>query len=105
MSKRKFKEKKSKKEKEQKDSVHKEVLRLLNDNPGRAYDFKQIARKIGAKNTASNAAIFTALEKLESDGKIKQLGNGSFASMFEEGIEGIVDHVNPRFAYIATGIE
>ncbi len=70
MSKRKFKEKKSKKEKEQKDSVHKEVLRLLNDNPGRGYDFKQIAKKIGAKNKASNAAIFTALENLEIDGKI-----------------------------------
>src|SRR5260221_73516 len=100
MSKKKFKEKKSKKEKEQKDSVHKEVLRLLNDNPGRAYDFKQIARKIGAKNRVINSAIFTALEKLESDGKIKQLATGSFASVFEaEGLTGTVDHVNPRFAY------
>ncbi len=106
MSKKKFKEKKSKKEKEQKNSVHKEVLRLLNDNPGRAYDFKQIARKIGAKNIASNSAIFTALEKLEADGKIKQLATGSFASIFEaEGLTGTVDHVNPRFAYIVTGIE
>ncbi len=106
MSKKKFKEKKSKKEKEQKNSVHKEVVRLLNDNPGRAYDFKQIARKIGAKNKASNSAIFSALEKLESDGKIKQLANGSFASVFEaEGLTGMVDHVNPRFAYINTGIE
>jgi len=105
MSKKKFKEKKSKKEKEQKESVHKEVLRLLNDNPGRGYDFKQIARKIGAKNGATNAAIFTALERLEAEGKIKQLANGSFGSMFDaEGVEGLVDHVNPRFAYIVTGI-
>src|SRR6478752_652104 len=106
MSKKKFKEKKSKKEKEQKDSVHKQVLRLLNDNPGRAYDFKQIAKKIGAKNKASNSAILTALEKLEFDGKIKQLSTGSFASTAEaEGLTGIVDHVKPRFAYINTGIE
>src|SRR5258706_321409 len=106
MSKRKFKEKKSKKEKEQKDSVHKEVLRLLNDNPGRAYDFKQIARKIGAKNIASNSAIFTALEKLESDGKIKQLANGSFTSVYEaEGLTGAVDHVNRIFVNVVTGIE
>src|SRR5579864_1663651 len=106
MSKKKFKEKKSKKEKEQKDSVHKEVLRLLNDNPGRAYDFKQIAKKVGAKNSFSNSAIFAALEKLESEGKIKQLANGSFMSSFEaEGLTGTVDHVNPRFAYIVTGIE
>src|SRR5579859_2155407 len=106
MSKKKFKEKKSKKEKEQKNSVYKEVLDLLNDNPGRAYDFKQIARKIGAKNKALNAAIFEALDDLQSNGKIKQLANGSFASFYEaEGVTGTVDHVNPRFAYIATGIE
>ena len=106
MSKKKFKEKKSKKEKEQKNSVHKEVLSLLNDNPGRAYEFKQIAKKVGAKNKAVNAAIFEALDDLESDGKIKRLANGSFASAREaEGIAGTVDHVNPRFAYIVTGIE
>src|SRR6185369_8051619 len=106
MSKKKFKEKKSKKEKEQKDSVHKQVLRLLNDNPGRAYDFKQIAKKVGAKNKASNSAIFDALGKLESDGKIKHLPNGTFTSSFAgEELTGIVDHVNPRFAYVVTGIE
>jgi len=106
MSKKKFKEKKSKKEKDQKDSVHKQVLRLLNDNPGRAYDFKQIAKKVGAKNKTSNSAIFDALGKLESDGKIKHLPNGTFTSSFAgEELTGIVDHVNPRFAYVATGIE
>src|SRR5579871_1915680 len=106
MSKKKFKEKKSKKEKEQKGSVYKEVLQLLNENRGRAYDFKQIAKKIGAKNKALNAAIFEALDDLETAGKIKHLPNGTFASSYHaDEIEGLVDHVNPRFAYIVTGIE
>lgn len=106
MSKKKFKEKKSKKEKEQKSSIHKEVVKLLNENPGKAFDFKQIARKIGAKNKLANKEIFETLESLTEEGRIRLLPNGNYASTKKtESIVGIVDNVNPRFAYIATGIE
>ena len=105
MSKKKFKEKKSKKEKEQKSSIHKAVVKLLNESPGKAFDFKQIARKIGAKNKLANREIFETLESLTEEGRIRLLPNGSYASTKKtESIVGIVDHVNPRFAYVATGI-
>jgi ribonuclease R len=106
MSKKKFKEKKSKKEKEQKSALHKAVVRLLNDNPGKAFDFKQIARKVGAKNKLANKEIVDTIDDLIERNKIRLLANGSYASIFESDvITGIVDHVNPRFAYVVTGVE
>jgi len=107
MSKKKFKEKKSKKDKEQKSSIHNAVVKLLNDNPGKAFDFKQIARKVGAKNKLANSEIFDTLDSLLDAGRIRQLTNGSFmsAKKSSESIVGTVDHVNPRFAYVITGIE
>ncbi|MGC4023258.1 MAG: ribonuclease R [Cyclobacteriaceae bacterium] len=106
MSKKKFKEKKSKKEKEQKSSIHNAVVKLLNENPGKAFEFKQIAKKVGAKNKLANKEIFETLDSLIEEGRIRQLSNGSFATIRKtESITGTVDHVNPRFAYIVTGIE
>lgn len=106
MSKKKFKEKKAKKEKEQKSSLHKSVARFLNDNPGKTFDFKQIARKVGAKNKLANKEIVDTIDDLIERGKIRQLANGQYASIFEAPvITGTVDHVNPRFAYVITGVE
>ncbi|HCW07539.1 MAG TPA: ribonuclease R [Cytophagales bacterium] len=106
MSKKKFKEKKEKREKEQKSALHKAVVRLLNDNPGRTYDFKQIAKKVGAKNKLANKEIVNTIDDLIQRNKIRLLSNGSYASIHEEEtIIGTVDHVNPRFAYVVTGIE
>lgn len=106
MSKKDFKEKKSKKEKEEKNSLHKIILRILEETPGKPYDFGQIARKAGAKKKALNKEILHILAKLEDDGKIRQLTDGSYASTKKtETLRGTVDHVNPRFAYIVTGIE
>jgi ribonuclease R len=106
MSKKKFKEKKSKKEKEQKSALHKAVVRLLNDNPGKAFDFKQIARKVGAKNKLANKEIVDTIDDLIQRNKIRLLATGGYTSIFEtDTITGVVDHVNPRFAYVVTGVE
>ncbi|MBY0434688.1 MAG: ribonuclease R, partial [Cyclobacteriaceae bacterium] len=106
MSKRKFKEKKAKKEKQMKKAIHQLVLALLEESPGKVFDFKQIARKIGAKNKDANREIFDALENLEESGTIKKLPHGGFTSTKKsETLTGLVDHVNPRFAYVNTGVE
>jgi ribonuclease R len=43
---------------------------------------------------------------LEEAGKIRQLADGSYSSTRKiETVEGVVDHVNPRFAYVNTGSE
>ena len=106
MSKKKFQEKKSKKEKEQKSSIHKAVVKLLNESPGKAFDFKQIARKVSAKNKLANKEIFETLDSLIEEGKIRQLPSGGYAtSKKSQSLTGTVDHVNPRFAYVVTGVE
>lgn len=106
MSKKKFNEKKERKGKQQRSSIFNQVLELFTDNPGRAYDFKQIAKRIGAKNKAHNNDLFAALEQLEEAGKIKQLPSGGYASTRKAAtIIGTVDHVNFRFAYVVTGVE
>ncbi|WHZ07381.1 MAG: 3'-to-5' exoribonuclease RNase R [Cytophagales bacterium] len=106
MSKKKFKEKKSRKEKEQKSSFYKSVVKLLNEAPGKAFDFKQIARKTGAKNKFAVNEVSDVLESLLDEGTIRQLSNGSFTTAQKsKTLTGIIDHVNPRFAYAVTGTE
>jgi ribonuclease R len=106
MSKKKFKEKKEKKHKNEVKSLRKSIQDFLEDNAGRAYDFKQIARQVGPKNKALNKEIFKFLDELIEEGKIKLLPTGSYASSRKpKTITGIVDHVNPRFGYVVTAEE
>jgi ribonuclease R len=103
MSKKKFKERKEKKSKEEVKSLRKIILDIFEENPGKAYDFKQIARKTDSKKKELNKEIFKILDELVEDGKIKHLPTGSYASARKpKTVTGRVDHVNPRFAYIVT---
>jgi ribonuclease R len=103
MSKKKFKERKEKKNKEEVKSLRKTILDIFEENPGKAYDFKQIARKTDSKKKEINKEIFKILDELVDDGKIKHLPTGSYASARKpKTVTGRVDHVNPRFAYIVT---
>ena len=105
MSKKKFKEKKEKKVKGEIKSLRKSIQEIFDNNPGRAYDFKQIARKAGLKKKALNKEIFKILDDLVDENKIKHLPTGTYASARKpKTLSGKVDHVNPRFAYIVTGI-
>ena len=104
MSKKKFKEKKEKKVKQEVKSLRKTILDFLEDNASRAFDFKQIARKTADKNKSLNKEIFKILDELIEESKIKLLPTGSYASARKpKTVTGIVDHVNPRFAYVSTG--
>ena len=106
MSKKKFKERKDNRRKEEPKSLRKVLLSFFEDSPGASFQFKQLVREIGPKNKAENKEIFTLLDALEVSGKIRQLADGSYTSTRAiETLEGIVDHVNPRFAYINTGSE
>ncbi len=80
------------------------VLQVLNETPGRAYSIKQIAKKLGLKKRDDIKAMTFSVYDLEEAGKIKQLGNGTYASaQKEKTITGIVDHVSSRFAYVVIG--
>jgi len=105
MSKKKFKERKEKKHAAQATSLRKLVLTLFEESAGASFHFKQLVRALGPKNKAQNKEVFQLLEELEESGKIRQLADGSYASTKKaETLEGIVDHVNPRFAYVRIGV-
>ncbi len=106
MSKKKFKERKEKRHKEEPKSLRKILVSFFEDSPGASFQFKQLVREIGPKNKAENKEIFALLDALEESGKIRQLPDGSYTSTKAvETLQGVVDHVNPRFAYINTGAE
>jgi ribonuclease R len=106
MSKKKFKEVKRNKEKGESKSLRQAVLAFFDQSPGVSFNFKQVARQVGPKNKAVNKQLFEVLEELERAGKLSQLPDGTYASTRKtKTIEGVVDHVNPRFAYVNTGSE
>jgi ribonuclease R len=107
MSKKKFKEKKEKKQKKEKSGLFSSLLSLLNESE-KGYTAQQLAKKLQIKKKSLIDDLYHLLESLLEDGKIEQLNNGNFKAKRTasgKGAVGIVDHVNPRFAYVATGEE
>ncbi len=107
MSKNKFKKIKDKKSIKEKSSVYSGILALLEEMVGKAYSTKQITKKLGIKKKSLITDLYRILDQLEEEGKIEQLGNGTYRSAGESvALTGKVDHVNPRFAYVVVdGLE
>lgn len=108
MSKKK-KEKKSKDNKNVIGRLRSDILNLLEANPGRAWSIKQIVKKLVLKKRDDIKTATFLIYELEDNGQVKELPNGSYVSTQTggatkgEGVTGIVDHVNPRFAYVRIG--
>ncbi len=110
MSKKK-KDKKSKDDKNVIGRLRSNIINLLTENPGRAWSIKQIVKKLVLKKRDDIKTATFLIYELEDDGKVKELPNGSYVSTQSgesssgggAGITGIVDHVNPRFAYVRIG--
>lgn len=86
--------------------IRKSILQLLESQPSKAYTIKQLTHKIGLKKREDIKIATFLIYELEEDGKIKELKNGAYAigtGSGKEQLTGIVDHVNPRFAYIRVG--
>ncbi|MEQ8924696.1 MAG: ribonuclease R [Fulvivirga sp.] len=100
MSKKRKKQKAGKSE-NIKEKLSQKIVNLLNSNSHNAYSVSQITKKLGFKRNDYNREIPYVVKQLERDSKIQALSNGSYKSNREtEFIEGKVDHVNPRFAYV-----
>lgn len=81
-----------------------QLLALFYANQPKDFSHKQIAKKLGLQDKKSRQALTEILDKLSNSGEVQQLRNGNFKS--EEGepnyITGVVDYVNPRFAFIVS---
>jgi len=106
MSKKKFKEKKEKKNKKEKGGMYSSLMILLDEMAGKAYSVQQLVKKLGLKKKNLIEDLYKILDALEDEGRVEQLSNGQYkTTRASQSITGIVDHVNIRFAYIATGQE
>ena len=84
-------------------SLQKLIINFLDDNPGRAYSDKQLARKLGFLSKKANRPFIVAIINLELSGKIKELPGGKYTSNRKmETITGTVDYTNPRFGYVVN---
>jgi ribonuclease R len=108
MSKKKFKKVKEKRDKTERGSVRSSILALLEEMIGREYNPAQITKKLGVKKKSLIVDLYRILDQLEEEGLIIQTENGTYKSPKQgksRSLTGMVDHVNPRFAYVVTGEE
>jgi ribonuclease R len=106
MSKKKFKEKKEKHNKKEKGGMYASLMLLLEEMTGKAYSPQQLVKKLGLKKKALIEDMYKLLDALEEEGRVEQLSSGQYKSTrSSKSVTGVVDHVNPRFAYIVTGEE
>lgn len=84
-------------------SIKKQVYDLFAVNNGKAYGFRELARRFGLQDEKSKKYLQDYLFSLESKDTIRKTSTGRYVSNVEtEYIQGRVDHVNPAFAYIVT---
>ena len=106
MSKKKFKTEKEKRTKNEQGGMHSSLMTLLEEMSGKAYSVQQIVKKLGLKKKALIEDLYKILDALEEEGKVEQLSSGQYKSSHQsKSVTGMVDHVNPRFAYVVTGEE
>lgn len=83
-----------------------EVLRLFGENPGEVFPFKQLTNLFSIKGQNERTRFKELLARLTQTGKIKSIGQQGYVSNEDEAqiIEGTVDFVNPRFAFILNDV-
>jgi ribonuclease R len=82
------------------------LMLLLEEMAGKAYSPQQLVKKLGLKKKALIEDMYKLLDALEQEGRVEQLSSGQYKSTrSSKSVTGVVDHVNPRFAYIVTGEE
>ncbi|WP_258103177.1 ribonuclease R [Marinoscillum sp. MHG1-6] len=72
-------------------------------NLGQSFTYRQLIKKLNLRDKASKESLKDLLFSLERNDQISRTSDGRFTSTMEaETFEGVVDHVNPRFAYIVV---
>jgi len=77
------------------------ILNFLDNNFGQEFNAKQIIKKLEIRDSLTKGAVEPVMHKLAAAGSLSKSPRNYFSSIKEpEFIEGEVDFVNPRFAYI-----
>ncbi|MDX2189486.1 MAG: ribonuclease R [Bacteroidota bacterium] len=84
--------------------ILREVQNFLDKNFDETFTKAQLVKSLRLSDKKHISSLFTAIDQLERTGKILTQKDGSFKSAFAPAIlEGVIDHVNPRFAYAIVG--
>lgn len=99
--------KKEKKVKGQTGRIRAQLLALLDEQSKKGISLTQIIRKLHLKKKEDIKKTTHYLDELVDDGRIRQLANGHYTGNggSEEEVQGVVDHVSSRFAYINIGTD
>ncbi|EOZ96799.1 3'-to-5' exoribonuclease RNase R [Indibacter alkaliphilus LW1] len=77
------------------------ILNFLDNHFGEEFNAKQIIKKLEIRDSLTKGTVDTVLHKLAAAGNISKSPRNYFSSVKDpEFIEGEVDYVNPRFAYV-----
>jgi ribonuclease R len=77
------------------------ILNFLDNNFGEEYNIKQLIKNLELRDAETKSALESVLNKLVEAGSVSKNPRNYFSSTSDpEYIEGKVDYVNPRFAYI-----
>ncbi len=86
-----------------------EILRLFNERPEEVFPFKQLLNLFNVKGPDQKSKFKGLLNQLIQSGQIKPAGEVAFmkgSSEATNALEGVVDFVNQRFAFIiSAGLE
>ena len=83
--------------------LQRQILKLVDNHPGKAFTQKQVMKKLGIRSATLKKLIPPILGKLAEEGKLKKLRGKHFTSTREQDVvTGVVDYVNPRFGYVLT---
>lgn len=94
-----------KKQKGQKRDFSVAIIDIFSINSGKAFNYKQVAKAVGAVNDTDRAAVILTLEDLVEDGMLNRSARGQYKlseKAPQKYIIGVVDMTSQGFAYIVT---
>lgn len=81
--------------------IRESVLQLFRQQSGKAWSIRQMIQTIGVRDKKSKNLVSEVTFRLEDEGVIRRNPDGRFVSReMPKTLQGVVDHVNSRFAYI-----
>jgi ribonuclease R len=97
--------KNEKKSKRESGRVRSGILSILEDQGEKGMTLTQIIRKLALKKKEDIKRAAQYLDEQVENGKLKQLSNGNYVASLTSGgdLQGVVDHISSRFAYIKIG--
>jgi ribonuclease R len=103
MSRKSRREKRSAGKTENQGQLITELLNFFNRNFDENFTKPQLVKVLRLKEKKHISALFSAIDTLEKNKKIEQIENGLYQSTFKPRmLEGRIDHVNQRFAYLIS---